>query len=104
MKTSVINFKTDSKTKKEAQKIAKEMGLPLSAIMNAQLRELVRTKTVTISTESYTPTPYLEKILEESEKEQKAGYVSPAFDTVKDMTAWLNDPEAKYANGTRAHD
>ena len=41
MKT-VINIKTDKKVKDEAKKIAEEMGLSLSAVINAQLKQLVR--------------------------------------------------------------
>ena len=40
MKT-MINIKTDVKIKKEAQKVARQMGIPLSAIINSQLRQLV---------------------------------------------------------------
>ena len=40
----VINFKTDPEIKKEAQRIAREMGISLGAILNMYLRIIVREK------------------------------------------------------------
>lgn len=61
MSKSVINFKVDSDVKEEAQKLARELGLPLSAIVNAQLRELIRTRTLSVSAEPRM-TSYLEQL------------------------------------------
>ncbi len=49
MKTAVLNIKIDPKVKKEAQKVADELGFTLSAIINASLRNLARTKTISYS-------------------------------------------------------
>jgi len=43
----MLSIKTDSKLKKEAQKIAKEMGLSMSVLVNQGLRKLVETRSVT---------------------------------------------------------
>lgn len=89
MKT-LISVKTDPKVKEQAKKLASEMGLTLSALVTIQLKQAIRTQTVTLSTESYTPTPYLEKILEKADKDIKAGRnLSPAFDTAEEAIAWL---------------
>ena len=48
MKT-IINIKADKEVKENAQKVAKELGLPLGTIINAYLRELVREKRVLFS-------------------------------------------------------
>lgn len=48
MKT-VINIKADYKVKKEAQKIAQDFGISLSAIINAYLKQLLRNKSVYLS-------------------------------------------------------
>lgn len=45
------------------------------------------------------PTPYLDRALQDSERDIAKGYVSPAFDNPKDAIAWLNDPKARYENG-----
>ncbi|MEK7635599.1 MAG: DUF6364 family protein [Patescibacteria group bacterium] len=61
MKT-VINVKTDEDVKKEAKKIAADLGLSLSAIVNAYLKQFVRNKEVYFSTVSKM-SPELEKLL-----------------------------------------
>ncbi len=99
MKTTVINIKTDPKTKAAAQKLAKELGLTLSALVSAQLRQAIRTKTVTLSTESYIPTPYLEEILEEAERDIAEGKnLSPTFDNAEDALVWLHNQSRKHAS------
>lgn len=49
MKTAVLNIKIDPKVKEEAQKVADELGFTLSAIINASLKNLARSKTVSFS-------------------------------------------------------
>lgn len=98
MKTAVINFKTDPSVKKEAQMTAKELGLNLSVVLDQLLRRFVREKELHVALE---PTPFLEKQLKQSKKDIAAGYVSPAFDNVEDSIAWLDDPDARYANGRK---
>ena len=48
MKT-LLNVKTDKDVKEKAQKIAKGIGLPLSSVINAYLKEFIRSKEVTFS-------------------------------------------------------
>lgn len=97
MNTAVINLKTDLKLKKEAQKIAKDLGFSLSSLMNAYLRQLVKAKTVHFSLREE-PTTYMLNSLKESEEDIKAGRVSPNFDKAEDAIKWLNDPKAEYSN------
>ncbi len=42
----MINIKADKDIKKKAQKVARDLGLPLSTVINAYLREFIRTKEV----------------------------------------------------------
>lgn len=49
MKTAVLNIKIDPRVKKEAQKVADELGFTLSAIINASLKNLARNKTISYS-------------------------------------------------------
>ncbi|MBI2483962.1 type II toxin-antitoxin system RelB/DinJ family antitoxin [Candidatus Uhrbacteria bacterium] len=44
MATTTLLIKTDKRLKEKARKIVREMGIPLSAYLNAQLRELVNTR------------------------------------------------------------
>lgn len=48
MKT-IINIKADKEVKEHAQKLAEELGLSLSAIMNAYLKEFIRNRSVNFS-------------------------------------------------------
>ena len=56
MKTAVLNIKIDPKVKKEAQKVADDLGFTLSAIINASLKDLARNKAVSFSVFGQTPT------------------------------------------------
>lgn len=75
---TILNIKTDKKLKAEAQKVASELGVPLSTIMNAFLKQFVRDKEVTFSANNYRPTPYLIGLIEEARKEYEAGdFIGP---------------------------
>ena len=50
MKT-VLNVKTDKQVKEEAQALAKHIGIPLSTVINAFLKEFVTTGEVRFSCE-----------------------------------------------------
>lgn len=75
MNTAVINIKTDSQVKKEAQELAQNLGLSLSGLVNGLLKQVIRTKTVTFSASDEEPTEYLIKALNESREDIKAGRV-----------------------------
>jgi len=50
MKT-VLTIKVDKEEKDKAKEIAAQMGVPLSTVINAQLREFVRTREFSVSLE-----------------------------------------------------
>ena len=101
MDTAIINIRTEPLVKKKAKRVAETLGLSLSSIIDAYLRQLIRTKTVTFSAASEEPTEYLLKSLEESRRDIEAGRVSPTFDNAKDAIAWLDNPKRKHANQIR---
>lgn len=63
MNTIIINFKTEPKVKKEAMKIADELGFSLSSILNAYLKNFIRTKKINYSLNESEPSEYLLKLL-----------------------------------------
>lgn len=65
MNTAVINVKLNPDLKIQAQNIAEELGLSLSSLVNACLKQVVRARTVTLSA-AEEPTEYMVKMLEES--------------------------------------
>lgn len=77
MKT-VLNLKIDKALKVQAQKTAEDFGIPLGTLMNAFLRQFVRTKEVNLDL-AYQPTKYLADIIRESRAEYARGEVGEPF-------------------------
>ena len=89
MKT-VLNVKTDTDVKEKAQALAKHLGIPLSTVVNAYLKEFVYTGEFRIARE---PELRLEvqKELRKTYADIKAGKnLSPKFTSADDAVAWLN--------------
>jgi antitoxin component of RelBE/YafQ-DinJ toxin-antitoxin module len=68
MTKTILNIKTDPQTKQQIQEFAAELGIPVSVIMNAQIKQMLRDRKIILSTE-LEPTPYLEKIMKEVEED-----------------------------------
>ncbi len=100
MNTAVVITKTDPEVKEAAQQVARELGISLSSLVNAYLKQVVRTKRVEFDL-GETPSPRLIRAMKQAEIDLKKGKVSPKFDNAHDAIAWLNDPKAKYQNGDR---
>lgn len=96
MATTLLTIKVDDKDKKKAQKLAKELGFTLSDVVRADLKKFLREKRVDVGLEL---TDWAKEQLRQSEKDSKAGYVSPSFDNAEDAIKWLEDPKARYQNG-----
>ncbi len=90
--TTIINFKTDPKVKKESQKLAKKFGLSLSDVLNILLRNFIQERELNIR-ERYSP-KFL-RDLEEAEEEIKREEVSPAFENVKDLDKWFDSQKLR---------
>ncbi|OGH18948.1 MAG: hypothetical protein A2868_03755 [Candidatus Levybacteria bacterium RIFCSPHIGHO2_01_FULL_40_15b] len=88
MNTAVIITKTEPATKVQAQRLAKDLGVSLSSLINAYLRQLVRTRRVEFDL-GEEPSSRLKKILRQAEKNWKSGNHSPAFKTGEEAVAWL---------------
>ena len=78
---TILNIKTDKKLKADAQKVAGELGVPLSTVMNAFLKQFVRDKEITFSANEYRPTPYLISLVEEARAEYEEGKLVPMSGT-----------------------
>lgn len=72
MEKTVINIKMDKKLKRDAQKVAKDLGLPLGTIVNHYLRDLVRDKRIVFQA-PLVPNAKTRKILDEIGRDRKAG-------------------------------
>ena len=85
---TLLTIKTDKSLKLAAQEVAGELGFSLGTLVNALLRQFVRTKEVNLSV-SYKPTPYLVAAIAEAEKEYAEGKL-PVAHSVKELIQELN--------------
>jgi len=97
MDTAVINLKVDPITKRRAQSLADELGLSLSGLIKAYLKQIVRTKSVSYSASDEEPTEYLIQSLRASAGDIKEGRISPMFSDAKGAISWLNHPKKRHA-------
>ena len=91
MQTTAIYVKTEEQTKTQAQEVAKDLGLSLSAIINGYLKQLIRTKTITFRVDDEIPNERTQALLKQSEEDIKKGNVSPKFTKMKDMISYLHE-------------
>jgi addiction module RelB/DinJ family antitoxin len=85
MKTIAINIKTDKVVKEQAQKLAEEMGLSLSAIVTASLKQFIRSGEIQLSV-APRMTSRLEKMIEEARLHYRQGKnISGPFNNVDDL-------------------
>jgi len=86
----MLNFKIDTKLKKELKEAANTVGLPVSAIMSNAARQFVNERSVTFHA-PLIPNAKTAKILDEAMKDIKAGRnLSPVFKTAREMDRYLN--------------
>ena len=89
MKT-IINIKADKDVKTKAQKIAKDLGLSLSVVVNAQLKQFILDEAIYFSTQP-TMSPRLEKLVSQVERDIKKGQnISRPFSSGKEMDDYLH--------------
>lgn len=87
----MINIKADREVKIAAQKTAAELGMPLSTIINAYLKQFTRTKTVHFQVDKGELKASVKRRLARLHKDVVAGRnLSPAFDNVKDAIKYLD--------------
>ncbi len=91
MKT-IVNLKTDKEVKENAKKVAAELGLTLSAVINAYLKQFIRNREVYFSSLPKM-TPELEQLIGRAEKDYKnKKNISPVFTSAEEMDEYLDAP------------
>ncbi len=88
MNYAIVATKIDPQTKKLAMETAHGLGLPLSVVIKAFLKQFIRTKSITFNT-SEEPSTYLKNAIAQAEKNLSKGSYSPTFKTGADAVAWL---------------
>ena len=84
------SIKLDRNTKTAAQKLAKELGLSLSTVINSQLKQFVRDKEIVLSQAPKMST-FLEEIISDIEKDvaKKKNFSKP-IKTKKDLDSYFD--------------
>lgn len=90
MNTTVINIKTSEDVKKEAQKIASDLGLNLSVVINGFLKQLVRNKAVFFTLDESHPSEYLLNSIRESKSDRK-NKKTYSFKNNREALSFLDD-------------
>ena len=72
MSSVLLSIKTDPETKKQLQAFAAELGVSSTAFVNMVVKQALRERRVTLTTQ-LEPTPYLEKLMKEAEEDHAAG-------------------------------
>ena len=92
MSYTVVSTKIDPQTKKEAMATADSLGVPLSVVIKAFLKQFIRTKTVTFSArDDEEPSEYLIQTIKQALKDKRDGKASPVFNTGKEAVKWLEE-------------
>lgn len=90
--TTVLNVKIDKELKRQAQAVAKNLGLPVSTLVSASLKDIVRRRSITISDDDLPLRPEVEAELRRLSAEARQGLnLSPSFTDAEDAIAWLHD-------------
>lgn len=72
MNTTSLHIQIDTDIKEQAQRTAEELGLSLSAVTKALLKQFIRTKRLSIGLEEI-PNAHLLRSLEQTKKDIKKG-------------------------------
>lgn len=86
---ALINVKADKEVKENAQKIAEELGLPLSSIVNAYLKEFIRDQAVRFSVEPQVRPEVTKLLLKASFDYKHKKNVSSVFETWAEAKNYL---------------
>jgi addiction module RelB/DinJ family antitoxin len=88
MNTTSLHIKIDSDIKEKAQHTAEELGLSLSAVTKALLKQFIRTKQLSIRVDEI-PNAQLIKSLKQSEKDMRDGKTL-SFKSNKDALKYVD--------------
>lgn len=86
---TIINLKVSKNLKREAQELANEIGVPLTTVITANLREFVRSRSITVSAFPRLK-PEIEREIEEAVADfRESKNISPVFSSPKEAADYL---------------
>ena len=91
MNTTSLHIKIEPDIKKQAQKTADDLGLSLSAVMKALLKQFIRSKRLSVGTRDMPeiPNARTRRHLKQSEEDIKAGQ-GISFNNIAEARAYIN--------------
>ncbi|MDE2025391.1 MAG: type II toxin-antitoxin system RelB/DinJ family antitoxin [Patescibacteria group bacterium] len=92
MNTTSLHIKVEPDLKEQAQSLADELGISLSAVVKALLKQFVRTKHLSVGIDEI-PNDYLIRSIKQSDEDIKNGRVT-SFASGQDVLSYL-DQEIK---------
>ncbi len=101
MNTTSVHIKIEPSLKEQAQKLADELGLSLSAVMKVLLKQFIRTKHLSIGIAEI-PNAYLIQSLKESDEDIRKGRVT-SFKNGAEALAFLDKEIAMEKQKHHAH-
>ena len=82
-----MNIRLDQDTRRKFQAFADSLGIPATTLAAANIKQMLRAGEVRLTT-TLEPTPYLEKIMRETDADIRAGKnISKAYDNADDFFA-----------------
>lgn len=91
MNYAVVSLKVDPQTKREAMETAGALGMPLSVVIKAFLKQFIRTKSISFNIQDETPNAYLRNVIKQAEENYRKGNVSPALKTGEEAVKYLEE-------------
>ena len=91
-----MSFKVDKDVRDKARKVAKKIGVPLSMVVNRQLKQFAKNQRIEFG-EPLVPNAKTRKILDEALRDIREGRedkFSPMFDNADDAIRWLERNDA----------
>lgn len=86
----MLNIKTDREVKERAQRVARDLGLTLSAVVNGSLRQLIRSQAVYFSA-APRMTAELENLIGRARRDYgRKRNVSPVLSSDKEVLDYLH--------------
>jgi addiction module RelB/DinJ family antitoxin len=91
MNTTSLHIKIEPAIKEQAQRTAEELGLSLSAVMKALLKQFIRSKRLSVGARNMPeiPNARTRQVLQQAEEDMRAGRVT-SFASAKDALAYLD--------------
>lgn len=88
MKT-VLNVKTDKDVKERAQALAKHLGIPLSIVVNAYLKDFIYSGEFRVTREPELRPEVAKRLLKQMQEAREGKNLSPALHSIEEVKAYL---------------